>query len=100
MGTVVVRYQVTPDKAEENAGLIEKVFAELNADRPEGLRYASFLLEDGVTFLHIAITEGDADPLPQSPAFQAFQKDAQQRMDGGPVRSGSQVVGSYGFFDK
>jgi hypothetical protein len=100
MGTIVVRYQVTPETAEENAQLIANVFEELNSEQPEGLRYASFRLEDGVSFIHIAITEDGADPLSKSPAFAAFQKDARQRMDGAPARGEAKVVGSYGFFDK
>jgi hypothetical protein len=62
----VVRYRTTPDRAEENVALIEKVFAELDASRPEGLRYASFRLGDGVSFVHVAEvdTADGTNPLP------------------------------------
>ena len=43
---VVVRYKVKPERVEENRGLIERVFAELGAVAPQGIRYASFQLED------------------------------------------------------
>ena len=54
MGVVVVRYQCKPDRADENQALVEKVFAELDANAPAGLRYASFRLADGVSFVHVA----------------------------------------------
>ena len=38
MGVTVVRYKTKPDRAEENQALIEKVFGELDARRPAGLR--------------------------------------------------------------
>ena len=47
MSVTVVRYKTKPDRADENQALIEKVFGELNSDRPARLRYASFRLADG-----------------------------------------------------
>ena len=41
MGATIVRYRTKPDRADENQALVEKVFAELDADRPAGLRYAT-----------------------------------------------------------
>jgi hypothetical protein len=55
----VVRYRVKPDRAEENQALVEAVFAELAETRPDGLRYGTILLDDGVTFVHVAQIEGD-----------------------------------------
>lgn len=49
------------------------VYAELAAQEPPGFRYATFTLEDGVTFVHIATTEDGHDaPLGQLPAFKSF----------------------------
>ena len=74
MGTNVVRYRTRPERADENQSLIEAVFAELDADRPEGLRYASFRLADGVSFVHVATvdTADDSNPLTATPAFGRF----------------------------
>ena len=41
MKRVLVRYKVKPDKGGENRSYIEKVFQELQATAPEGLRYAA-----------------------------------------------------------
>ena len=51
MDAVVVRYQTKPEKSDENRALIERVFAELNEVHPDALRYASFRLTDGVSFV-------------------------------------------------
>ena len=45
------------------------MFAELAAQRPDGLRYASFRLDDGVSFVHVAVLDADHNPLSDSPAF-------------------------------
>ncbi len=94
--TVVVRYETRPEAAEKNERLIRAVFEELAATGPDGLRYASFRLADGVTFVHVAITEG-ADPLRESAAFKEFSGGVGSRVVSGPVVSEATLVGSYGF---
>ena len=65
MGKVVVRYKVKPERVEENERLIGRVYEELAESAPEGLRYATFRLDDGVSFVHIASidTADGSDPL-------------------------------------
>ena len=99
MSVTVVRYQTKPDRADENQAFIEKVFAELNAERPDGLRYMTFRLEDGVTFVHVASVEtaDGVNPLTSTPAFGAFQQDIADRLVGPPLAMSATVVGSYEF---
>lgn len=98
MAVTVVRYTTTPDRADDNQRLIEQVFAELNAEHPDGLRYMSVRLEDGVTFVHVASVETDdgMNPLLSSPAFAEFQRDIANRIADGPVAMQGNVVGVYG----
>ncbi|MDQ7809014.1 hypothetical protein Q5425_35235 [Amycolatopsis sp. A133] len=79
----IVRYQTCPEIAEENHQLIEQVMADLNDRDPGGLRYASFWLDDGVTFVHVVINDDDMDPLSRSAAFQALQVGLSERHIGG-----------------
>jgi len=95
MKRTVVRYQVKPDQAEANKEAIRAVFAELNRERPEGIRYASYALEDGVTFVHVAAEEEGAS-LTEREAFKEFQKGLPQRIDTPPEALGADEVGSYG----
>ena len=93
--TKVIRYTTKPECADENARLIEAVFAELAESRPEGLHYATFRLDDGVSFLHVAVVDGEDNPLTTSPAFAAFQAEIGERLASGPEQSDATVVGSY-----
>ena len=97
MKRVLVRYRVKPDRADENQALIEKVFGQLKTDQPPGLRYASFRLEDDVTFVHIASVEtaDDSNPLAGLEAFQAFTQDIKERCDEPPVVMAMTEIGSY-----
>jgi hypothetical protein len=97
MSAVIVRYRVKPGRAEENAELVRGVYSELAEEQPPGFRYATFVLEDGVTFIHIAFSEeGQDPPLPQLPAFQRFVGDIAERCDEPPNATQlSERVGSY-----
>src|SRR5437879_7143750 len=61
MKTTVVRYQAKADRADENQRLIEAVFAQLDEQEPQGFTYKVFRLEDGVSFVHVAIEHDDVD---------------------------------------
>lgn len=93
--TKVIRYTTTPDSAEENERLIGAVFAELAQQAPNGLRYAAFRLDDGVSFLHLAILDEDDNPLTSSAAFSQFQSGIQARCAEGPAGADATVIGSY-----
>ena len=98
MGDIrIIRYRTRPEAAEENQRLVEKVFASLNAEDPGGLRYASYRLADGVSFVHVVVHEGDGDPLGSLPAFAAFQQDIGERVDAPPEAMEATLVGSYRF---
>ncbi|GAA2629236.1 hypothetical protein SMC26_35595 [Actinomadura fulvescens] len=95
--TIVIRYETHPDAADENQRLIEDVFAELQTGNPDGLRYASFRLADGVSFMHIAVVEGTENPLFSIPAFQRFTRTIGERLSRSPVQQDATLIGSYRF---
>jgi radical SAM superfamily enzyme with C-terminal helix-hairpin-helix motif len=94
MKRTLIRYKTRPDAAEENAGLIEKVFEELKAKKPEGVRYLSLRLDDD-TFVHFVEAEAGSTPLPSLDAFKAFQSGIRERCVEPPLPSGVTIVGSY-----
>jgi hypothetical protein len=98
MGQVVVRYKVKPERVEENQALVEAVFAELAESDPGGLRYVTFKLADGVTFVHVASidTEDGSNPLGKISAFAEFTRSIGERCDEPPSAQDATVVGSYG----
>jgi hypothetical protein len=101
MKRVMVRYKVKADRAGENQVLIETVFEELKDQRTSGLRYASFKLDDGVSFVHIASIEtaDDDNPLSRSAAFKAFQAEIKDRCVEPPVATELREIGSYRFLE-
>jgi hypothetical protein len=99
MTAAVIRYQTKPEAADKNQHLIENVFAELASTAPPGLHYSSFRLADGVTFVHVAVTEGETNPLGLSGAFAEFQSGIRDRVVAAPEPAQATVVGSYRFFE-
>ncbi len=93
----VVRYRTKPECADENVELVRGVYAELAAGEPGGFRYITFRLEDGVSFVHLAMIERDVNPLASSEAFKRFQSEIAQRCEDGPVAQDATVVGAYAF---
>lgn len=97
---VVVRYKVKPEQAARNEELLRRVFEDLHETTPAGLHYATFVLEDGVTFGAFAssvIADGRS-PLLDVAAFRAFQEDIDDRCDEPPVVAEVGEVGSYGIW--
>ena len=101
MPKVIVRYKVKKHKAEENINYINHVFEALKQAGPAGLRYASFVLEDGLSFVHIASieTEDGSNPLAGLAEFQAFVADIGSRCDEPPQPTPVETIGSYRVFD-
>ena len=95
MTVKVITYKTKAESADENARLVAAVYAELAKEQPEGLKYATFRLDDGVSFVHVALLDGEVNPLSTSAAFAEFQADMATRLVDGPVPSDATVVGSY-----
>ena len=100
MKQVMVRYKVKPERAEENEELVRAVYAELRRTEPAGIRYATFQLEDGVSFVHLSSTETEDghNPLSETKAFKEFLKDIGDRCDEAPVATEVREVGSFRAF--
>jgi hypothetical protein len=95
MRHVMVRDKVNPERAAENEELVRAVYDELHRTEPAGLRYATFQLDDGVSFVHLASTEDGQNPLPQVEAFQRFQENIRDRCDEIPVVAQLREIGSF-----
>jgi hypothetical protein len=97
MGATVVRYMTKPERAEENQALVEAVFAELAETEPSGLRYETYRLADGVSFVHVASidTEDGSNPLGATAAFAAFLQGIGDRCAEPPLASEATKIGSY-----
>jgi hypothetical protein len=92
----VVRYTTRPDTADENEQLIKAVFAQLAEQQPKGLRYVAIRLDDGVSFVHVAVLDDEHNPLAGLPAFGEFVSAINERCADGPTPASGTVVGAYG----
>jgi hypothetical protein len=95
----MVRYTVKADAAALNEQLVRDVYAELAVAQPDGFRYATFTLDDGISFVHVAEHADGANPLTAVAAFGRFQERLAERCDAPPVVTELSEVGSYRFFD-
>jgi hypothetical protein len=99
MKRVMVSYRVRADQAAKNEALVRAVYEELRAAGPDGLRYATFKLEDGVSFVHIAETGDGQSPLTEVEAFKEFQAGIRDRCEEPPVVTELIEIGSFRLFD-
>src|SRR5262245_28015280 len=96
MSNRMVTYRVRDGLAEENSKYVREVMADLETRRTEGVTYAVYLLEDGVTFLHVAQEEGEGGAIQVSEAFQRFTATLMEdRCANTPELHKMTLVGSY-----
>ena len=100
MKTTVVRYKLKSGRAEENIAYIKKVFEQLRRESPDGLRYCSFQLDDGLSFLHIAQVDDslEANPLTAVSAFKDFVSNIAERCEEPPRPVSASLMGAYKTF--
>ena len=97
MRQVMVSYKVKPEHVAENEALVRDVYEELGRVAPDGIRYATFRLDDGVSFVHVALQSDDGpSPLPELSAFRRFAAGIEDRCDEPPAFSSMQPIGAYG----
>jgi hypothetical protein len=97
MRTIMVRYKTSEATADANAASVRAVYDQLRERKLEGIRYATYRLPDGCTFVHIAthdFTPGD-NPLTNLPAFKDFQAKLKERAVEPPVTTELSPVDAY-----
>ena len=102
MKRVMVRYTVKAEQVEENERRIEAVYAQLHREQPAGIRYVTFKLADGVSFVHLASIEtaDGSNPLTALETFNQFTGTIGERRVDPPVTVELHEVGSYRVFDR
>ena len=93
----LIRYRTKPDQAAANTELVRAVYAELHQTRPDGFRYATLVLDDQVTFVHIVQSENDPSPILAVKALGEFKADIMNRCDQPPAQQSFTEIGSYRF---
>ena len=92
----IVTYRVKDGRADENSSYVREVMADLAARGTEGVTYSVYLLEDGVSFVHVVDEEGDGGKVQVSEAFQRFTSTlVEDRCANTPELHTMTLVGSY-----
>jgi hypothetical protein len=81
--------------AEANQNLIDDVFSELAELEPDGLSYRVARSSDGLSFEHVAIVEGESNPLLSLASFRAFSSTVAERVLEPPLVQTGEVVARY-----
>jgi hypothetical protein len=98
MSTVMLTVSVKPESRADVEAAVVKMFAAIERERPDGVRYASCRLGDSNTFVILLQLEGSESPLPAVPEFRAFQDNLKNWLAGPPARDELTVIGSYHHF--
>lgn len=102
MKQLMVRYKVKADRVAENEKYVRAVFEQLEKEKTPGIRYASFKLADGVSFVHLATikTADGKSPLAGLATFKDFQAELKDRCEEPPVPVDLTEIGSYGLLEE
>ena len=95
MTKVHIRYTVRPDEVSENITLLSAFFDELETLRPPGLVYEAYLMEDGVTFVHIVESATNAAPFGNLPTYRHYRDTIQARCVEPPQMVALKDIGKY-----
>ena len=99
MSVQMAQAKIKAESVADVRAATNKMFAAINAARPEGIRYASLLLADGETFVAVVqVDDGVENAIPGFPEFRELQEIVDSsRAEPTSVQS-STVVGSYRLF--
>jgi hypothetical protein len=98
----MIRYTVKPDRVQENEDLVRAVYAELHRTEPEGVRYATFKLDDGATFVHLHVNEREdgTNALTELPVFKDFTQGISERCEEQPAFAELHEIGAFRLFEE
>ncbi|MFI6486685.1 hypothetical protein [Streptomyces sp. NPDC050564] len=96
MTVLMVRSAVKPEFVGELEAALKKMFTAIDSARPEGVRYTSYRLPDGVTYVALLeLADGIENPLPAIAEFREFQAGLKDWLAGPPSAERFEVRGAY-----
>lgn len=99
MTVLMVTAKVKPESVDEIEAMGRKLFAAIEREQPQGLRYATCRLPDGVTYLNFLELEDGVDyPIPKMPEGKEFQEKLKSWLAETPASESLTVIGSYRLF--
>jgi hypothetical protein len=100
MKVMMSHTKVKPDQREAIKAAGMRVLEGLKREQPQGIRYATFQLPDGESFVTlVAIDDGIENPLHALPEYQAFAEGFKSWIAEPPTSEQLTVGWSYRFFE-
>lgn len=94
---VMTRCKIKPDEVEHVLQLLRVVYDELASMQPDGLRYATFQLDDKLTLVSFVELRDGPEMLQKLTAFQHYRTSLDQACDEPPVTTVLHEIGAYRF---
>lgn len=94
---VMVRWKVRADQVGQELAMLREVYDELARAEIDGLRYATYQLEDGVSFMDVVDLPQGPGMLRQIAAFGRYRTGLEERCSEPPVVTQLEEVGAYRF---
>jgi len=99
MSVLTVRAKLKEEHVEDAVAAVQRMFAAIEREGLEGIRYASIKLADGVTFLALLeVEDGVENPLPGLPEAQEFYDRLPGWYAEPPAVVPGTLIGSYRLF--
>jgi hypothetical protein len=99
MNVLMVRAKVKAEHVAAIEAAGKRIFEALEREQPQGFRYTTCRLPDGVTYVNLwEIDDGVDNPLSTLPEAQAFREGLKTWMAEPPIYEQLTAVGSYRFF--
>jgi len=99
MSVTVVRATLKEEHVADAEAAVKRMFAAIEREQIEGIRYASIRLEDGVTFVALLeLEDGEENPLFDLPEAKEFYASLPGWYVGEPEYGPGTVIGSYRVF--
>jgi hypothetical protein len=95
MTKVHIRYTVQHDEVGENIALLKAFFDELETIRPPGLIYEAYLMEGGITFVHVVDSATNAAPFRDLLTYRRYRDTLQARCLEPPQMVALKEIGTY-----
>ncbi len=99
MSVITVRATLKEEHVADAEAAVKRMFAAIEREQLEGIRYASIKLQDGVTFLALLeLEDGVENPLPGLPEAQEFYARLPEWYAEPPEVGPGTPIGTYRFF--
>jgi hypothetical protein len=99
MNVLMVQAKIKEENVADARAAVDKMIQALEEAQPAGVRYASCLLGDGVTFVALLkLADDGSHPLREFPAYQEMVKNLGQWYAEPPAAEQMTVTGSYELF--